>query len=171
MRYNAQTHYSDITVFAECPSCHKLIKMKSFTDAVLEGSRNCPFCRVFIGKKEIIASCQSYLRVTKAIQSGEIFDTYKIISVIFALIFIEAAFISFGGGKFNFLIYLMVSVSTLMLLGGFLNVRKWLSDYSRLQTFDKDFVEVKKKMRHAQIVWTWANILNFIWIFVFIKFL
>lgn len=172
MRYNAQTHYSDITVFAECPSCHKLIKMKSFTDAVLEGARNCPFCRVFISKKEVIASCQLYLITTKAMQSaGHILAMYKLLYVIFAMICVGLAIISFGAWENSkILFYLYLFSSTFMLVIGFLGVKGWLFQYSHLQTTDEDFVDVKKKMMRAQIVWVWANIVNLIWIVIFIKY-
>ncbi len=169
MLSNPLQDYSDLTVFAECPSCHKLIKMKSFTEAVLEGAKNCPFCQVFIDKKEIVASCESYLKITKAIQSAEIFVTYQTIFMVFALVVIEMAFIYFGdGGKFHFLVYLLIFVSIGMLLGGFLNVQNWLSEFGQLQTADEEFNVIRKKVRHAQIVWVWANVVNLIWWFVYI---
>ena len=64
MRYKSLSDYSDITPFAQCPSCGRMIEIESFTDAVLADGRKCPFCYTFIEKKEIISSCEKYLKTT-----------------------------------------------------------------------------------------------------------
>lgn len=173
MLFKTPTTHPDTTVFAECPSCHKLIKMKSFTDAVMEGARECPFCRVFIEKKQIIASCETYLKTTRAVQSaGHIESIHKALLIIAGLIFIPVGAYWFGDmGKYNFLFFLYLFVSGMMLLGGLLNIQNWLAEFGSLQTSDGDFFDARKKVRRAQIIWVWANITNVIWWVIYIKYL
>src|SRR4051812_7307867 len=104
MRYKPLTDYSDITPFAECPSCAQLIKLKNFTAAFFEDARDCPFCHSFIEKKDIVLSCETYLKKTRAIQSAQdVFYAYWGLLIVFAEILFISAITYFGGlGKYNF---------------------------------------------------------------------
>ena len=171
MRYKPLTDYSDITPFARCPSCNQLIKLKSFTDAVMEGERDCPFCHSFIGKKEFVSSCEMYLITTKAVQSAQdVFDIYWSLLLILGEILLGTAF-SFVSelGKYNFLFFMATIIAGLMLFGGFSMTYNWLSKFGKIQTTDEEFIAVKKKVRHAQTIWVWANIANLIWLLIYIK--
>ncbi len=166
------TQFANITPFAKCPSCHQLIKMKSFTDAVLEGSRNCPFCQSFIDKKEIITSCQIYLKTTLAIQSaGEILALNRVLPILFGINFLGMVFIYFDEDKFSFLMSIFLFGSILCLIGGFLKTQKWLADYSLIKTTEEEFIVVKEKISRSQIIWLVANNINLVIWFIFIKFL
>lgn len=164
---------SDIIPFANCPACFQLIKLESFGDTVFTDAGNCPSCARFIEKKEIIASYELYLKTTKATQTaGHILSMYNALYVIFGMTFISLAIIYFGEWEnIKLLFYLYLFMTTFMLIGGFFNVKNWLFEYGKIQTADGDFVDAKKRMRRAQTVWVWANIVNLIWIVIFIKFL
>jgi hypothetical protein len=166
-------NYSDIQPFAKCPSCNQLIKMKSFTDAVMEGARECPFCHFFIEKRQIIASCESYLKTTKAIQyAHHIESMQKGLLIVAGLVFIAASTYYFGGlEKYNFLFFLYLFIVVMILLGGLLNIQNWLAEFGKIQTADEEFFDARKKVRQAQIIWVWANIVNAIWWIIYIKFL
>jgi len=159
-------------VFAKCPSCEQLIKMKSFTDAVMEGARNCPFCQVFIEKKEIVSSCQKYLIKTKSFNnSQEIFNIHWAFWIILGEILLAIA-LSYSSDveKEKSLIILIILGSFLLFFWGFMMTLNWLSRFDNLQTTDEDFTEIRKKVRRSQVIWAWANIINLIWWAVYIKF-
>jgi hypothetical protein len=173
MPSSTKSKYSDITPFAKCPSCGQMIKLKSFTDAVIEGARECPFCRIFIEKKQIIAGCELYLKTTKAVQgAGHIESIHKILLIVAALVFIAAGTHYIGGmDKYNFLFFLYLFGIGMMLLGGLLNIQNWLSEFGSIQTADEEFFDAKKKVRRAQIIWVWAIIINVIWWVIYVKYL
>lgn len=173
MPYKHLTDYSDISPFAECPSCAQLIKLKSFTTAVLEGSRDCPFCHSLIEKKDIISSCEANLKKTKAIQSAQdILYMYFGLLIVFGESLIISAIVYFSGmGKYNFLCFIVLFTSILILLGGFLSIQGWLSAFEKLQTTDKEFITTRNKIRQTQTIWVWAIIIYSILIIAYIKFL
>ncbi|HEY8563541.1 MAG TPA: hypothetical protein VIL74_24395 [Pyrinomonadaceae bacterium] len=165
--------YAGIKAFARCPSCQRLITMKSFADAVIEGARECPFCHVFIEKKQIIASCEAYLKITKAVQAaGEITSKLNGISVPVALVFFEMLFIYLSNtGKYNPLFFLTLFVSVMIFSGGLFNTYEWISEFGSLKTSDEEYRDAGKKVRQAQIIWVWANIINVLWWIIYVKFL
>lgn len=172
MSYKPLTDYSGITPFAKCPSCGQLIKLKSFTDAVIEGARDCPFCHKFIEKKEIISSCETHLRKTRAVQSAEdIFYTHWILLIIFGQILFASAIGYFGGLKYNLIFFIVIFTSVVMLLGGFFSTQGWLTAFSKFQIIDEEFIAAKKKIRHTQIIWAWAIVVYLFWLIIYISFL
>lgn len=172
MRYKPLTDYSDITPFAKCPHCAQLLKLENFTDSVLGGSKDCPFCHSLIEKKEIIASCEIYLKKTRAIQSAEdIYNYYWALLIVFIENLVFVLFTYFGEpDKYNFFFFLVLIVSGLMLLGGFLNTQGWLSVFGKLSIADEEFTNTRRKIRRTQTIWIWAIIIYSIAIFAYIKF-
>ena len=164
--------YSNITPFAKCPSCSRMIELKSFTDIVLEDSRTCLFCNTLIEKKEIISSCEKYLKATNGLRSGEeLLGSYVLLPVVFALILLELGMTYFfDWGKYNVLFFLTLLFSLFCLLGGLLNTKYWLSQFDRFHDADEEFLAVRKKIRQAQILLVWMNIFNVIWWFTYIKY-
>ena len=77
----------------------------------------------------------------------------------------------FNWEKYNVLFFLTLLVSILGTLGGFLGTRYWLSQFGAFQTNDEEYILAKKNVRRAQTNWTWVNIINLIWWFIYIKFL
>jgi hypothetical protein len=150
-----------------------MIELESFTAAILSDGRKCPFCYVFIEKKEIISSCEKYLKTTNGLRSAEqLGDGYITLPIVFLLMIFELGLTYFfDWGKYNVLFFLTLLLSILAILGGFLGTRYWLSQFGAFQTTENDFVLAKKKVRRAQIVWVWANIVNLIWWAVYVKFL
>jgi hypothetical protein len=172
MLFNSKQKDSDVVAFARCPFCHQLINVKSFTDAVLVGSRNCPSCNKFIDKKEIIESCAEYIRTTKAIQSGEhLLASVWMLLIIFGLDFIGITFSYFSGVGPSYLGWFYFVGSVLILIGGFLATQGWLAENGKISTTEEDFLVIKAKMRRLQTRWAWANIINLVLWFVLIKFL
>jgi hypothetical protein len=139
----------------------------------MEGARECPFCHSFIEKKQIVDSCELYLKTTKAIQvAGQIETMDKLLFIVAGQVFIAFGTYYFSGlGKYNYLFLGYVFISVLMLLGGLLATYGWLAEYRSIQTADEEFPEARKKVRKAQILWVWANIINAAWWIIYIKFL
>jgi hypothetical protein len=66
--------------------------------------------------------------------------------------------------------FLATIFAGLMLFSGFSMTYNWLSRFGKIQTTDEEFIAVKKQVRNAQTIWVWANIINLIWLIVFVKF-
>jgi hypothetical protein len=174
MLFKTKKNKLDIVPFAKCPLCSHLIKMKSFTDAVLEGSRDCPFCHSFIEKREIIASCELYLKTTKALQiAGNISNINWVLVIVFGMVFIVMAmtYLDRNTGITVLSLLLTLIISNLMLIGGFLAIQNWLGVFSFVRTNDNEFIAVREKMRRSRIIWLLANIVNLVLWFIFIKFI
>lgn len=172
MGYKSLIDYSDITPFAKCPSCSRMIELSSFTDVILEDSKTCPFCNTVIEKKEIISSCEKYLKKTNGIKSAEkILGNYTSIPIVITLIMIEFGLTYlFDWRKYNVLFFLTVLFSTINMLGGFLNTKNWLAQFSKFLDADEEFLSAKEKIRRAQLIWVWLNIFNVVWWFIYIRF-
>jgi hypothetical protein len=164
--------YSDITPFAECPSCGQMIELESFTAAVLADGRKCPFCFTFIEKKEIISSCEKYLKKTNGLRSAvQILGGYTSLLLVFPLMLLELGITYFFDlGKYNLLFFLTLLVSVSCTLGGFLGTRYWLTQFGTFQTNDEEFIVTKINVRREKITWVWINIVNLIWWIAYLKF-
>jgi len=163
--------YTDITPFAKCPSCNRMIELESFTDTILSDGRKCPFCFIFIEKKEIISSSEKYLKTTNGLRSAEQTESYALLPVVFILMMLEPGITYFfDWGKYNVLFFLTLLFCIFCTLGGFLNTRFWLTQFGMFQTNDEEFTIAKKKVGRAQIIWVWANIAIAVWLVIYIKF-
>jgi hypothetical protein len=167
-----QTKNLKIKAFARCPLCFHLINVKSLTDAVLVGARNCTLCGILVEKQQIISSCERYLKKTKGLRvGGKILDINSALFVIFTMILVGIALVYFTESTPGILFWVVLTVSGGYLINGLILTLNWLSEYGLSKSTEIDFINVREKISRSRKIWLAANIINLCLWFVYIKFL
>ncbi|HQR32576.1 MAG TPA: zinc ribbon domain-containing protein [Blastocatellia bacterium] len=134
-----------ITAMGNCQSCGELVQL---------GTAKCPSCGILLDQQRMRESAKVNFAITQAISSANTIRTFKPAAYLLALIAVGRFFLDFRLRN-NFLLTIVWAFPLITIVG-------WFMKHGALNSVDEEYLESKKHMKSALILWLVTNILNWI---------
>lgn len=156
-----QADETAITPFAKCPSCQQNFMLEIRNGEIITNARNCKFCNSWIDEARIVLSYSNNLIITEALQlAGEVRGFNYSLPIILGLGAFEMLICFMVADTFPFLAHIMLVVSTLYILSGFVVSNNWLKKYKNIRIYDSELITSKKSIFLSRTIWIAGLVIN-----------
>jgi len=162
---------SDVVPYVKCPSCRQLFKLEVAGSKALTNAQNCPACAVPIGEIEIKKSYETYVWITRAVESAyQVIDTNYGLIFILGFVLVGMCLVYLIEPKALCLIHVASAFSLLYLTLGLIRIQKWLDKFGYRLVDEEIFNVAKRRIKRSRILWVSLIVINlFLWL-IYIKF-
>lgn len=135
----------EITAMGNCQSCGELVQL---------GTAKCPYCGMLLDRQRMMESAKANFAITQAISSANTIRTFRPAAFLVLLIAVGRFAMGYSF-KSNFLL-------TAVWVFPLITVVRWFMKHGGIHSADEEYLEAKKQMKSALILWLAVNLLNWI---------
>ena len=162
---------SDVVPYVKCPSCRRLFKLEVAGHKALTNAQDCPMCEFRIGETEIKKSYETYVWITRAVESAyQLIDGNWSLFLILGVVLGGRCFVYLFESAAPCLIHFSFVFSLVYLTSGFIRIQKWLDKFGYRLVDEEIFSLAKRKIKRSRVLWVSLIVIDlFLWL-IYIKF-
>jgi hypothetical protein len=134
----------EITVMGNCRACGELVQVNT---------PKCPYCDTLLNQQSLMDSAKINFVVTQAISSANTIRTFRPAAYLLILLSLGRFVLEHS---FRNLLFVVVWLFPLF------TVLRWFMKHGGLNSSDTEYLEAKKQMKSALILWLAATLINWV---------